>query len=141
MTKNTVQHDTPSANVAHNPSAIFSPYRNYAHAIEVPPGARTLYISGLNGYDATGETLPGTFEEQVRNVWAHLGAALNAARMGYGDLVSLRFFLTSADFDPANVDVLAEHLGVTLTARTVVVQQLLDPMWFVEVEAIAARKD
>jgi enamine deaminase RidA (YjgF/YER057c/UK114 family) len=61
--------------------------------------------------------------------------------MGYSDLVSLRFFLTSADFDPANVDILAEHLEATLTARTVVVQALLDPTWFVEVEAIAARAD
>ena len=141
MPQNPDEHAQPSSNVTHNPPSIFPPYRNYAHAIEVPPGARTLYISGLNGYDSTGETIPDTFEAQLRNVWAHLGSALDAARMGYADLVSLRFFLTSADFDPANVDILTEHLGATLTARTVVVQALLDPTWFVEVEAIAARAD
>lgn len=52
----------------HNPAGVFPPYRNYAHAVEVPPGARTLYVSGLNGYDATGRDLPGDFEGQVRNV-------------------------------------------------------------------------
>jgi enamine deaminase RidA (YjgF/YER057c/UK114 family) len=126
---------------AHNPASVFPPYRNYAHAIEVPPGARTLYVSGLNGYDQTGTVLPVDFAGQVANVWAHLGSILASAEMDYGDLVSLRFFLTSADFDPANVEILHEHLGEHLAARTVVVQQLLEPEWLVEVEAIAARAD
>lgn len=132
---------SPTANIPHNPPTAFPPYRNYAHAIEVPPGARTLYVSGLNGYDRTGTAMPATFEAQVRNVWSHLGAVLASAAMSYADLVSLRFFLTSPDFDPMNVDVLSEHLNESLAARTVVVQALLDPSWLVEVEAIAARTD
>ena len=126
---------------AHNPSAVFPPYRNYAHAVEVPPGARTLYISGLNRYDATGAELPPTFEEQIGNVWMHLGTVLASAGMDYSDLISLRFFLTSAEHDPANVEAIARHLGDHLAARTVVVQQLLEPGWHVEVEGIAARVD
>jgi enamine deaminase RidA (YjgF/YER057c/UK114 family) len=57
----------------HNPTGLFPPYLNYAHAVEVPPGARTLY------------------------------------------------------------------LGDQLAARTVMVQQLLEPEWLIEVEAIAAK--
>jgi enamine deaminase RidA (YjgF/YER057c/UK114 family) len=53
--------------------------------------------------------------------------------------VSLRFFLTSADDDPANVEAIVRHLGSHQAARTVVVQQLLEPDWLVEVEAVAAR--
>ena len=34
-----------------------------------------------------------------------------------------------------------EHLGDHLACRTVVVQQLLEPEWRVEVEAVAARVD
>jgi 2-iminobutanoate/2-iminopropanoate deaminase len=126
---------------AHNPASVFPPYRNYAHAVEVPPGARTLYISGINGYDPTGAVLPADFAGQVANVWTHLGNVLASADMDYGDLVSLRFFLTSAEFDPANVEALHEHLGEHLAARTVVVQQLLEPEWLVEIEAIAAKAD
>jgi 2-iminobutanoate/2-iminopropanoate deaminase len=118
---------------------VFPPYRNYAHAVEVPPGARTLYVSGLNGYDATGEHLPKDFAGQIANVWITLREILDSAGMGYGDLVSLRFFLTSAGDDPANVEAIVAHLGDNLVARTVVVQQLLEPEWRVEVEAIAAR--
>jgi 2-iminobutanoate/2-iminopropanoate deaminase len=118
---------------------VFPPYRNYAHAVEVPPGARTLYIGGINGYDATGEHLPDNFAGQVANVWTTLSEILGSAGMTYADLVSLRFFLTSAEDDPANVAAIVAHLGGTLVARTVVVQQLLEPSWRVEVEAVAAK--
>ena len=127
-------------NRAHNPAGVFPPYRNYAHAVEVPPGSRTLYISGINGYDATGEHLPDDFAGQVENVWTTLGEILGSAGMSYADLVSLRFFLTSADDDPANVEAIVAHLGSHLAARTVIVQQLLDPEWRVEIEAIAASR-
>jgi enamine deaminase RidA (YjgF/YER057c/UK114 family) len=125
----------------HNPSTAFPPYRNYAHAVEVPPGARTLYISGLNGYELDGQTMPADFAGQAELVWRHLGSILESARMTYGDLVSLRFFLASAADDPANVEILSAHLGDHIAARTVVVQQLLEPAWLVEIEAVAAKVD
>ena len=124
---------------SHNPAAIFPPYAAYAHAVEVPAGARTLYISGLNGYEQDGLTLPPGFEGQARNVWRHLGSALEAAGMSYADLVQLRFYLASPDDDPANVALIKEHLGDHVSCRTVVVQQLLEPEWRVEIEAVAAR--
>jgi 2-iminobutanoate/2-iminopropanoate deaminase len=130
-----------TTNIAHNPADAFPPYRNYAHAVEVPPGSRTLYISGLNGYDRTGTVMPDSFGEQARNIWAHLRTILASAGMTYADLVSLRFFLASADFDPENVAILSEHLDTTVAARTVVVQSLLEPEWLVEIEAVAARTD
>mgnify|MGYP001803002209 CR=1 FL=1 len=48
----------------HNPNAIYPPYANYSHAIEVSPGASLLVISGLNGYLQDGTTMPETFEAQ-----------------------------------------------------------------------------
>lgn len=123
----------------HNPAGVFPPYANYAHAVEVPPGARTLYISGLNGFEADGRTMPASFEEQARLVWRHLGVVLESAGMSYADLVSLRFFLAAAADDPANVAILREQLDTHLAARTVVVQQLLEPGWLLEVEAVAAQ--
>jgi len=125
----------------HNPAEMFPPYLNYAHAVEVPAGARTLYVSGLNGYESDGVSMPADFAGQAELVWRHLGVALGAADMTYSDLVSLRFFLASAADDPANVALIQTHLGDHLAARTVVCQRLLDPAWLIEVEAIAARVD
>jgi enamine deaminase RidA (YjgF/YER057c/UK114 family) len=125
--------------VSHNPPGVFPPYAGYAHAVEVPPGARTLFISGLNGYELDGTTMPADFAAQARLVWRHLGTLLSAADMSYDDLVSLRFFLASPADDPANVAIIKEHLGDHRSCRTVVVQQLLEPEWLIEIEAIAAR--
>ena len=47
----------------HNPAAVFPPYANYAHAVEVSAGSRMLFISGLNGYEQDGVTPAG-----IRNV-------------------------------------------------------------------------
>ncbi len=124
---------------SHHPDGIFPPYAGYAHAVEVPPGARTLYVSGLNGYESDGRTMPPDFEGQARLVWRHLGTALAAARMTYADLVLLRFYLADPADDPANVALIREHLGDHVACRTVVVQQLLEPQWRVEVEAVAAK--
>jgi len=127
--------------VSHNPPGMFPPYAGYAHAVEVPPGARTLFISGLNGYELDGMTMPSDFAEQARLVWRHLGTVLAAADMSYGDLVSLRLFLASAADDHANVELIKEHLGRHQSCRTVVVQQLLEPEWLIEIEAVAAKID
>ncbi|MGL4745500.1 MAG: hypothetical protein ACRCXL_14085 [Dermatophilaceae bacterium] len=36
-----------SRNIAHNPEAAYPPYGNYAHAVEVPPNARTVVVQQL----------------------------------------------------------------------------------------------
>jgi enamine deaminase RidA (YjgF/YER057c/UK114 family) len=123
----------------HNPTGIFPPYTNYVHAVEVPAGARTLYISGLNGFEEDGSTMPTTFERQAELVWRHLAAVLASAGMSYADLVHLRFYLAAAGDDGANVAILRARLGEHRTARTVVCAQLLEPEWLIEVEAVAAR--
>jgi enamine deaminase RidA (YjgF/YER057c/UK114 family) len=130
--------DVGVANQTHNPPDVFAPYANYAHAIEVRAGARTLYISGLNGFERDGTTMPAGFEEQATLVWQHLARVLASAGMTYDDLVALRFYLADPAFDAANVALLMRHLGDHRAARTVVCARLLEPRWLIEVEAIAA---
>ena len=122
----------------HNPDTVFPPYANYAHAVEVPVGARTLHISGLNGFDPTGENMPPTFEGQARLIWQHLANILTNAGMTYTNLVSLRFYLADPADDPANVALIKEHLKDHQAARTVICTTLLDTAWLIEVEAVAA---
>jgi len=124
--------------IKHNPENIYPQYQNYSHAMEVSSGSRLLIISGLNGYLADGKSMPETFEEQGEMIWKHLGTILESAQMGYQNLVSIRFYLASPEFDEANVRLRKKYLGSHQPALTVICCQLLDPHWKLEVEAMAA---
>ena len=124
--------------IKHNPEDLYPQYQSYSHAIEVSSGSRLLIISGLNGYLADGKSMPETFEEQGEMIWKHLGAILESAQMGYQNLVSIRFYLASPEFDEANVRLRKKYLGNHKPALTVICCQLLDPLWKLEVEAMAA---
>jgi 2-iminobutanoate/2-iminopropanoate deaminase len=125
--------------IPYNPPGVFPQYRNYSHAIEVQNGSRLLFISGLNGYLADGETMPNSFEEQGEVIWKHIGTILHAAAMDYHDLVSIRTYLADPAYDEANVRLRVKYLGDHHVTLTVVCCQLLDPKWKLEVEAIAAK--
>ncbi len=124
--------------LSHNPSALFPQYQNYSHAVEVGPESRLLFISGLNGYEPDGTTMPETFEDQARLIWNHIGAILDSANMDYGNIVSLRTYLAEPEFDEPNVRMRKEFLGDNEPASTVVCCTLLESRWKLEIEAIAA---
>jgi enamine deaminase RidA (YjgF/YER057c/UK114 family) len=122
----------------HNPDELFPPYANYAHAVEVAAGSRLLFISGLNGYEVDGTSMPSDFEGQAELIWTHLETILGEADMAIDNLVSLRFYLAHSALDPANVDILRRRLGRHHAARTVVCAGMLEPGWLLEIEAVAA---
>jgi len=124
--------------VQHNPSGVFAPYRAYSHGVEVRGDSRILIISGLNGYEADGTTMPESFDEQAELIWAHLKTILSSAGMSVNNLVSLRTYLADPSLDEANVRMRVKHLGEHRPASTVICCRLLDPRWKLEVEAMAA---
>jgi len=122
----------------HNPTELFPQYRNYSHAVEVSGDSRLLFISGLNGYLADGKTMPDSFEEQGELIWGHIGAILKSANMTYDNIVSLRTYLSSPEYDEPNVRLRMKYLGNNHPASTVVCCQLLESKWKLEIEAVAA---
>ena len=124
--------------IARNPDNVFPPYRCYSHAIEVRD-SRLLVISGLNGYENDGKTMPASFEEQGELIWKHLGTILRSAEMDYPNLISVRTYLADPADDEANVRLRMKYLGSHRPALTVVCCRLLDPAWKLEVEAMAAK--
>ena len=122
----------------HNPAGLFPQYRNYSHAIEVDSNSRLLFISGLNGYLPDGKTMPDSFEEQGEIIWEYIGVILQSAGMTYDNIVSLRTYLSSPEYDEPNVKLRMKYLGNGQPALTVICCQLLDPKWKLEIEAIAA---
>ncbi|MEM7030216.1 MAG: RidA family protein [Chloroflexota bacterium] len=124
--------------IKHNPSDLFPQYQNYSHGVEVQGDSRILFISGLNGYLADGKTMPDSFEEQAEIIWGHIGTILKSANMDYTNIVSLRFYLASPEYDEANMRLRKKYLGDHETALTVICCQLLETKWKVEIEAVAA---
>lgn len=122
----------------HNPDGLFPQYQNYSHAIEIGSNSRLLIISGLNGYLVDGKTMPDSFEEQGDVIWQHIGTILESANMTYQNLVSVRTYLASPDYDKANMALRKKYLGDHEPTLTVVCAQLLLPHWKLEVEAMAA---
>jgi 2-iminobutanoate/2-iminopropanoate deaminase len=124
--------------ITHNPARLYPQYQSYSHAVEVTSGSRLLIVSGLNGYLQDGKTMPDTFEEQAELIWTHLGVILESANMSYRNIISLRTYLASPEYDEANVRLRKKYLGDHQPALTVVCAQLLVPAWKLEMEAMAA---
>ena len=122
----------------HDPFPVAEPYHGiYAHGVETPAGARSLYVSGQVGV-APGGGLAPDFEGQCRQALANLQAVLRAAGMGVTDIVRMSFFLTRREDMAALVKVRKELLdGVRPAITTVFVAGLVSPDWLVEVEATA----
>ena len=122
----------------HDPFPVAQPFHGiYAHGVEAPAGARTLFISGQIGV-APGGALAADFEGQCRQALANLLAVLRSADMGFSDIVRMSFFLTRREDMAALVTVRKELLdGVRPAITTVFVAGLVSPDWLVEVEATA----
>jgi 2-iminobutanoate/2-iminopropanoate deaminase len=125
--------------VLHNPDTVFPPYRCFSHAAEIKGDSRLLIVSGINGYQLDGKTMPESFEDQADLIWTHLGNILKAANMGYRDIVSLRTYLAKPEYREAHTQMRMKYLGDHKPSVTVVCAQLLLPEWKLEMEAMAAK--
>lgn len=124
--------------IKHNPQTLFPQYSNYSHAVEVEGDARILFISGLNGYQPDGTTMPDSFEEQCKIIWEHIGEVLKSANMSYENIISLRTYLASPEYSEASTEIRVKYLGNNEPASTTICCQLLETKWKLEIEAIAA---
>jgi 2-iminobutanoate/2-iminopropanoate deaminase len=111
----------------------------YSDAVEVPPGARWLALSGTPGLTPDGTLRPG-FEEQAEQAWTNVCAALDKAGFTVHDLVKITQYLTNAEDIAAHAAIRARFLGSARPASMlVVVPALVWPEMSIEVEAWAAR--
>jgi enamine deaminase RidA (YjgF/YER057c/UK114 family) len=126
-------------NIKRNPAQIAPPGGRYSHAVEVPPDARWLHISGQIGAAPDG-SVPDGIEAQVENCWKNISAILADAGMGIEDVVKVTVFLTRAENIAAYREARDRIIGDARPASTlVVVSSLVRPEWLCEVEAVAAK--
>ncbi len=125
-----------------NPSSIAPPQAMYSHSVEIPANARILYTAGQVGVRPDG-SVPDGFEAQHDQVWQNTLAILADAGMGPEDIVRLNVYST----DPDGLKYLKAHRekylkpGHTPASTWVVVKQLAQPAWVVEMETVAAKVD
>ena len=127
-------------NIRHTPNTVAEPFGPYSHAVEVPEGARLLYISGEVGVLPEG-TVPQGIEAQAEACWRNIIAILADARMGVGDLVKITTYLVRPEDVAAAGAARAKHFGNARPgSATIIVKALVVPEWLIEIEAVAAAK-
>lgn len=108
----------------------------YSQAIEITGASRRLYISGQIP-EARDGTLPATFKDQARQVWANVVAQLRAADMTLDDLVKVTIFLSDRKYARENREVRQDVLESRRPALTVIITGIFDEKWLLEIEAVA----
>lgn len=125
-------------NRAMYPETIHPPIGAYAHAVEIPESAKTMFIAGQVGIDVDGN-VPADFAAQADLAWSNLMAILEFNGMRMKDVVKITHFLTDAADLPAYNEVRAKYLGEERPASTLlIVAGLARPDLLVEVEMVAA---
>jgi 2-iminobutanoate/2-iminopropanoate deaminase len=122
-----------------NPAGVHAPLGLYSHTAVVPEGTSLIYVSGQVGVRSDGST-PGSIAEQADQVFSNITALLAAHGLGPSSIVKLTTFIVAGHDGNAVRAARIRHLGQHRpTSTAVFVSQLVDPAWFVEVEAVAAK--
>jgi 2-iminobutanoate/2-iminopropanoate deaminase len=123
-----------------NPSAIHPPFANYAHGVEIDPGARLIFCSGQLGIGRDG-VIPEAVEAQARLCFRAISAILGEAGMTLSDIVRVNAYVSAAEHLSGYMKVRDEFVGAPLPASTLmIVQGFARPEFKVEIEAVAARE-
>ena len=125
--------------ICSNPTSVHAPLGLYSHTVSVSADTELLFISGQLGVWPDGST-PATIAEQADQVFANIVALLNAHGLDASSIVKLTTFMVAGNDGDAVRAARLKYLGSHRPASTAVfVSQLVDPAWFVEVEAVAAK--
>ncbi len=113
----------------------------FIQAVVVSGAARTVYIGGQNGVDATGAIVgAGDLAAQVAQVFDNLEAVLAAADGRLQDIVKWSIFVVAGqDLRPA-LDIFGRRWGTASPPPAIsvlMVAGLANPAFLVEVEAVA----
>ncbi len=123
-----------------NPSSVHAPLGLYSHTVVVPEGTELLFISGQLGVRPDGST-PSTMAGQADQVFANIVALLRSHGLVPSDIIKLTTFMVVGQDGDAVRAARLRYLGSHRpTSTAVFVSALVDPGWFVEVEAVAAKR-
>lgn len=108
----------------------------YAMGSLVEAPTRWLFVSGQVPEDASG--VPAEFADQARLAWRNVLAVLERGDMSVANLAKVTIFLADRRYRAENAKVRKEVLGEHAPALTVVITDIFDEAWLLEIEAVAA---
>ncbi|GIH77521.1 RidA family protein [Planobispora longispora] len=108
----------------------------YTHGTLVHGAQRTLYISGQPPWTTEGD-IPDDFAGQCRLAWDNVNSVLTAADMTVRNLAKVTVYLSDRRYREANSRIRHEVLGDHCPAITIIITDIYDEAWLLEIEAIA----
>lgn len=120
-----------------NPAGIADPSPSGFTA--VVKAGNTVYISGMVAQDVNGNVVgAGDAEAQTRQIWRNIEVAVQAAGGSLADIVKTTTYVTGIEHGPAVRKVRGELFpGNPPTSTLLVVSELANPAYVVEIESIA----
>jgi 2-iminobutanoate/2-iminopropanoate deaminase len=129
---------SPSKHIVHD-IGIANQVGSYSDGVEVAPGARWLYTSGMLGMSPNGN-VPDDIKEQSELVWRNLIKLLESANMSIYNIVKVTQYLTRTEDIAEYSKIRRLYLADLKPASTLLITpQLGRPDMLVEVEVIAAK--
>lgn len=123
------------------PDTIRPPFANYAHAVEVPPGARLVFASGQLGI-AKDETVPEDAGAQADLCFSNIAAVLEAAGMTMANVVRINAFVSGREHLSAYMAARDRWVATPAPASTLmIVTGFAREVFKVEIEVVAAATD
>ena len=112
--------------------------RAYSQAV-ISEGGKVVWLAGqTTAEDASGKTLAGDFDGQVREVFSRLGKTLAEAGGALGDMVTMTVFITDARLGDRFTQLRKEIFGDDFPASALItVAGLARPELLVEVQGVA----
>jgi 2-iminobutanoate/2-iminopropanoate deaminase len=112
--------------------------RAYSQAV-ITEGGRIVWLAGQVALeDASGKSLAGDFDGQVREVFRRLGETLEEAGGKLADMVTMTAFITDARFGDRFTELRAEIFRDNFPASALItIRGLARPEMLVEVQGIA----
>jgi enamine deaminase RidA (YjgF/YER057c/UK114 family) len=132
-----------SSSIRHNPASVWrvpDSFRSiYSHAVEVPDGARSLFVSGQVGVAPDG-TLRPDFATQLEQAMDNVEALLAAAGMTTANVVKANYYLTRAADLPALGEARRRRWAKSEpeAVTVIVVAALARAEYLIEIEVTAA---
>ena len=114
------------------------PAGGYAQTVRLTGFEELVFVSGQIPVDADGAA-PEAFGDQCRLVWRNVEAQLRAAGMGLGDIVKVTTFLADRAYAQENSAIRQAVLAGLTPALTILIAEIYDPAWLLEIEVIAAK--
>jgi len=112
---------------------------NYTHGTLVTGAGRLVFVSGQVPWSEGSP--PADFETQCRMVWDNIRAVLAEAGLGLTDVAKVTTYLADREYRAVNGRVRTEILGDHRPALTIIIADIYDEEWLLEIEVIAVGPD